>query len=301
MGTMRIRRTGERFTGVHRPLVPASVFERVQAVLDGRSFTHLQNHDFTFRRLFRCATCGRSLTGSLQKGRVYYRCHMRGCIGASIREDAIDTRVRLTLRSVTFARELRALLHVGLRRRKETSVEAIASQRRSLDAELARADAKLARLTDAFLDEAIDRELFQSRKSELLVQRAQIHERIEECDSDGNRLFRRAEEKLQLAESAVYLYEIATPDEKRRLLDRITCNRVGTGRNVQISLLPPFCDIADVLDFRKCAHHQDEVATNERLEPPFDIAVGEKLIDLTFGVATENEQDAKRLQRPLGP
>lgn len=177
----------------------------------------------------------------------------------------IDTRVRAALRRITFGQELRALLHVGIRRRKETSAETIAAHRRSLDAELARLDARLTRLTDVFLDEAIDRDLFQSRKSELLIQRAQIQERIEECDSDGTRLAQRADEKLQLAESAIFLYETATPDERRRLLDRITCNRVGTGRNVEISLLPPFGDIADVLDSRKCAHHQDEVATAEAI------------------------------------
>ena len=265
MGIMRIRRTGERFPGVHRPLVPASVFERVQAVLDGRSFTHVEKHDFGFRRLFRCATCGRSLTGSLQKGRVYYRCHTKACIGACVREDAIDTRVRTTLRRITFGQELRALLHVGIRRRKEASAETVAAHRRSLTAELARVDARLTRLTDVFLDEAIDRDLFQSRKSELLVQRAQIQERIEECDSDGARLVQRADEKLQLAESAISLYEMATSDEKRRLLDRTTCNRIGIGRNVEISLLPPFGDIADVLDFRKCAHHQDEVAAADAI------------------------------------
>lgn len=265
MGVMRIRRTGQRYPGVHRPLVAVSVFERVQAVLDGRSFTHLEKHDFVFRRLFQCATCGRSLTGSLQKGRVYYRCHTRACLGASIREDAIDARVRASLRCITLGTELRAFLHAGLRRRKDATADTIGSHRRSLDAELARVDARLSRLTDMLLDEAIDRDLFHSRKTELLLQRAQIHERIERCDSDGIRLAQRAGEKLQLADSAILLYEIATPDEKRRLLDKITCNRFGTGRNVEISLVPPFGAIADVLSLRRCAHHHDEVATAEAI------------------------------------
>lgn len=52
IGIMRIRRTGERFPGVHTPLLPVSTFERVQAVLDGRSFTHIEKHHFLFRRLF---------------------------------------------------------------------------------------------------------------------------------------------------------------------------------------------------------------------------------------------------------
>lgn len=84
IGVMRIRRTGERFPGVHARLVPLSTFERVQAVLDGRSFTHVQKHRFLFRRLFACNTCGRSLIGSLQKGRVYYRCHTKACPGTSV-------------------------------------------------------------------------------------------------------------------------------------------------------------------------------------------------------------------------
>lgn len=277
IGIMRIRRTGERFSGVHAPLVPVSVFERAQAVLDGRSFTHIEKHAYLFRRLFTCVTCGRSLTGSRQKGRVYYRCHTKGCVGASVREDVIDMRVRTALRRVTFSAELRALLLVGLRRRKEASREAVEARCRSLESELARADARLNRLTDAYLDEAIDRDLFESRKADLLLQRAQINERMEECQAGSGRMKEQAEKKLQLAESAIFLYEIGTPEEKRRIVERISCNRVGTGRNVDISLLPPFCDIADVFDFRKCAHHQDEVATAnailDSLLPPPSSAV----------------------------
>lgn len=261
IGILFIRRTREQFPGIHIPLVSTSVFERVQAVLDGRSFTHVEKHTFLFRRLFVCAACGRALTGSLQKGRVYYRCHTKACSGASVREDAIDARVRATFERVTFTPELRALLHTGLRRRKQESGLALEAQRLSLVAELGRVEARLGRITDAFLDGAIERSLFESRKADLLLQRAQIHERIENCAAGTEQFRRRAEEKLQLAESAILLYEIASPAEKRRLVDRITCNRVGAGRNVDISLVPPFGDVANVLAFRKCAHYRDRVAT----------------------------------------
>lgn len=264
VGTMRIRRTGEQFPGVHAPLLPTSLFERVQAVLDGRSFTHVEKHEYVFRRLFSCENCGRSLVGSLQKGRVYYRCHRSGCFSASVREDVIDARVRDALGRVTFTPELRALLHVGLRRRKETDRDVAQARRRSLDAELARIEGRLGRLTDAFLDQTIDRDLFETRKADILLQRARIREQIEECASSGSGIRHRAE-KLQLADSAILLYEIATDAEKRRIVERLSCNRVGRGRNVDITLVPPFCDIADLLDSSKCAHHPNEVATAEAI------------------------------------
>ena len=58
IGLMRINTTGELFPGQHQPLVNKTLFERVQRILQGKTVDRMTRHDFTFRRLMRCASCG---------------------------------------------------------------------------------------------------------------------------------------------------------------------------------------------------------------------------------------------------
>lgn len=50
-GLVRIKRTGEMFPGVHEPLIPQSLFKKVEAVLDGKNVEKRHRHSFLFRKL----------------------------------------------------------------------------------------------------------------------------------------------------------------------------------------------------------------------------------------------------------
>jgi len=92
-GTIRIRKTREKYRGAHRPLVSQELFETVQAVLKARSAFRSRHrpHRFPYTQLIRCR-CDRHLVGELQKGHTYYRCH-HGCPRVCLREEAIDAAV----------------------------------------------------------------------------------------------------------------------------------------------------------------------------------------------------------------
>ncbi len=68
IGLIRLKRTNETFPGVHEPIVPSRVFKRVQEMLRGKAPFRQQQHDFLFRRLLKCSTCGYSLIGERKKG-----------------------------------------------------------------------------------------------------------------------------------------------------------------------------------------------------------------------------------------
>ncbi len=92
-GLIRLRKTGETFPGIHEPLIPVALFERVQDRLHGRTHRKVTRHDFIFRQLLTCGECGKRLRGELQKGHVYYRCHTRSCPTKCIREEVVDEAV----------------------------------------------------------------------------------------------------------------------------------------------------------------------------------------------------------------
>jgi hypothetical protein len=68
---------GKLYQGRHEPLVSVELWERVQAVMDGRLAQRHRRvtHDFAFSGLIACAKCGCSVVGEIKKQRyVYYHC-----------------------------------------------------------------------------------------------------------------------------------------------------------------------------------------------------------------------------------
>jgi site-specific DNA recombinase len=68
---------GTAYKGTHVPLVTHETWERVQAILDGRtsSKSRQTKHQFTLTGLVHCGHCGCLMVGELKKGRyVYYHC-----------------------------------------------------------------------------------------------------------------------------------------------------------------------------------------------------------------------------------
>ena len=261
IGIMRLKKSGETFPGLHEPLIPAAVFEKVDAVLHGRSFTHVEKHDYLFRRCFTCKSCGHALTASRQKGHVYYRCHTKSCDVTCIREESIEAAVLDAFRKVRFPNELRAALHAALKQKSEHTAVTQENARKSIRASLETVDGRLARLTDAYVDGTLERDLFLDRKAELLAERARLRHQLAEAEADPKRHLRHVEEKLQLAENAEIQFKLRSTAERRRLLENLTCNRTAAGKNVDVPLLPPFDRLAELLDVGKCAHYPDRLAT----------------------------------------
>jgi DNA invertase Pin-like site-specific DNA recombinase len=97
MGQIRLRKQeGQWYSGVHQPIVAKDLFFAVQQRLKAQVAPRRLKHHFKYSRMLKCSTCGRSLVGSLAKGRVYYRCHTITCPTTSIREEVVDTVLRLS-------------------------------------------------------------------------------------------------------------------------------------------------------------------------------------------------------------
>jgi len=244
-GLIQLRSSGETFPGIHAPLIPKSLFDRVQAVLTGKTNARVVRHDFLFRRLLTCAGCAHSLTGERQKGHVYYRCHTRACPPTSTREDLAENAVLAALRPLQFNERERAYLATCLTRWRKDWRDGKADAERALRLRLDHLQARIARLTDAFLDNVIDQRLFEERKKALLLERQDIEERLASPTPAGRELPDRIAEFFELAASAYVGYKTALPDEKRDLLRILTSNRRAKRNTLEITLSPPFQAVAD--------------------------------------------------------
>ncbi|MGD1156453.1 MAG: recombinase family protein [Terriglobia bacterium] len=239
VGLIRIAKTGELFPGSHKPLVSKALFDRVQHILQGKTANRLVQHEFIFRRMVRCGDCGYSLIGELQKGHVYYRCHNSVCSTKTIREDRLDdtlngtfTGLLLDQEEIDHAREWIKDAHVQEDAFRIQEIE-------NLKFRLNQIRPHLERLTDAFLDGTIERDLFERRKNTLLMEEAGLKQRVAVQESGTGNALRRLEKFLELVNTASFLYKQGIPEEKRDLVKEITSNLQAIEKNVVVELKKP--------------------------------------------------------------
>jgi DNA invertase Pin-like site-specific DNA recombinase len=180
IGMIRIERTSESFAGVHAPIVSRQVFETVQRVLEGKTVVRTHRHEFAYSRMIRCALCSRTVMAEVQKGHTYYRCHTKNCGTKTIREEHIEETIaqsfvplQLNAEEVAYIRRWFTWKHAHQQEDGERQMEASNLQ-------LSQIRDRMTRLTDAFLDGAIDKIMLNERRAVLLADQAGVEQRTAE-------------------------------------------------------------------------------------------------------------------------
>jgi DNA invertase Pin-like site-specific DNA recombinase len=234
-------RDGRTFQGVHEPLISRGLFDRVQDRLAGKHTAKTRVFRHVFRRLLSCLGCGRSLIGELQKGHIYYRCHMPECRGNTIREERViellSGFLELFVMDEQDLRDLRDLLLQA----DDVVQRAAADRDAGLKLALGKLDERRTRLTDALIDGKIDAEAFDQRNAALLAERRGIQEQIEAPTiSPADELLK----KLELGKRA-YLLSISEFESEIRDALKLTLSNLEVGGKEPV-LRPsfPFDEIA---------------------------------------------------------
>jgi len=280
-GTVHIKRTNETYKGQHEPLVPRSLFDRVQAVLRGKTIIHFYKHDYLFRLTIRCTGCGYYLIGERHKQvHVYYRCHSDTCKGVSVREIDIDHTMQMELKLLQLdAREQHAVKVIAAEIQKEAKGDT-ERVRTNLRLRFAKLEDRLHRLTDAFVDEAIDRELFENRKRACIAEQQGISECLDDL-SDDDALLNQALERLERGNMALFGYRSGIHDEKRDMVSAITSNFSAQGKKLTIALKSPY---QEVVNWRKSLK-----GPPSRLSPR---TRAKQLLDIAIAAAQEEKKSS---------
>jgi site-specific DNA recombinase len=247
VGLIYLKRTGETFAGIHRPLISKSLFDRVQDVLAGKTNRRVTRHEFLFRHLLTCGSCGRSLTGEKQKGHAYYRCHTRECTKTCIREEAVEEAILEKFSPLQLTSQEKAYLEPKIAGLRENWVNEQQDQLKTLELQMSKVQERLDRLTDAYIDRLIEKDVFEKRKASLLMRQRDFDEKLIELRSGDQSLPDRVVELFELATSAKNLYELAFDAEKRDLVKKLSSNRRVTAKTIDITLVFPFSELPNNL------------------------------------------------------
>jgi site-specific DNA recombinase len=276
IGLMHIMVTGQTYQGKHPALISKTTFDRVQAILAGKTALRTVKHDFLFRRLVRCAKCGLNLIGERQKKQyIYYRCHSESCQGTSIREESIEDVLQKQLQLlIGDDRELREFRDLVEAERKNGAEEKD-KLRASLNMQLARCDDRLTRLTDAYIDQMIDKETFEARKAGLLGEKRNLHDQIAAisiADLPSTNAFK----KLELGNAAYSGYISGNTPERRGIIDQVTSNFVANGNNPAITLKSPYQEIVNWRKAQNCDPYKGTPRTRAKELLDIIVAVDDK-------------------------
>ena len=264
-GIIRIRRNNQTYRGIHQPLITKSLFDRVQDVLDGRTNTRPIVHEFTFRRMWKCSSCNRSLIGEKQKGHIYYRCHTSQCPITSAREEQIEQDLLNRFRLIKFTKMEREYLPIGIEKLKNDWVALHEAEMLSLKLRLKEARERSSRLLDTLVDRLITKEVFENKNTSLQKEEKDLEERLARLEADGHGMPQRVAEYVELADRADVLYKLRTSNERRELVNRLTSNRRVAGKNLEFMLVPPFGEIANRQKSGHCGELSDVPRTIDAL------------------------------------
>ncbi len=161
MGLIRIKKNNETFAGQHEAIISKSLYDRVQEVLTGKTNKKINKYEFLFRRLFHCNLCGHCLVGETHKGHVYYRCHTKNCETRYFTERRLEEPVVEQLKKLEFTEEEKTYFQKKLQSMNQNDEQERGKLLHSLKLQQEQVNARTNKLTDAYLDQALDREAFE--------------------------------------------------------------------------------------------------------------------------------------------
>jgi site-specific DNA recombinase len=240
-GIMRVK--GQTFKGRHEPLISPDLYKQVQRVLQGKLSTRTIKHNFLFRRLIKCSECQYSTIGEKQKGYTYYRCHTKDCPTKTIRQDRVEDKLikllqRIQLTPMEFETSMIVLRETDLDWEKEQQ-----KAKKSLRIREGQLEQKLDRLTDAYVGNLIDKNLFERRKQRLLFDLQDLSHKKQRSSLDVSDLKEFARDFLEQLKSVANSYQNVIHEEKREIVETITSNLSALGRNVCITMRSPFLEL----------------------------------------------------------
>lgn len=243
VGIIRLKRSGETFQGVHEPLIAARTFQAVQGIVASKTNTRCRRFDFAFRRLLTCGLCGRGLTGEVQKGHTYYRCHTRACPTKGIREDNVAREFR----------EMTAAFALGEIDTEEIAPYLVQKEHElndeqdkvsnALKLRVAAIEERQQRLTDAYLDQALDRDGYEQRRATLLLELAGARDDLKSAERCPGPTTSKAAQFFELLKT-LQLSPLPENNEKyREAVEILSSNRSLKRKKLQISLRSPFQEL----------------------------------------------------------
>ncbi len=245
--TGQFRWKGEPHQGVHDPIVSHALFDTVGNLLNPRQHLKLVQNKrvFTYRGFLVCGECGLKVTAETQKGHVYYRCtKSKGthqCAQRYTREEDIERILGKELERIRFDEDVLNLImkasKESLKEKEKIGEETKTRLTNLLDTVKKRKSS----LVEKFIDNAISKEIYDEKFSEIFTEEASLTERIGNVKHADTNLVQGIETAVRFVKTAHDLFNRGAPETRREVIDILSSNiGIKDRRIAYIKLNEPF-------------------------------------------------------------
>ena len=235
VGLMRYK--GEIFEGTHEPLISKKLFDRCQEVMAKRGKVRPgRKHYFAFLGLMKCASCGCSITAQYAKGNggiyTYYRCTKKrgACQEKYLGENQLIAQIKNFLQKVSLSSQDTTKVLAALDSEQDKAREDAQGEVGVLKEQLAQIEAKLQKLLDIYLADALSTEEYAAKKQSLLSRKLVLSEKIIDFETKGLSWLEPAREFIKSLNQAAKLIDKNNLSELPTFLKNIGSNHILRNR-----------------------------------------------------------------------
>jgi len=148
----------------------------------------VRKHHFAFLGLLKCASCGCSITGERQKGHNYYRCTKKKgpCQEKHyLREEILTEQFTSFLQKVSLSSQDTEKVLAALDSEQDKAREDAQAEISVLKEQLIQVEAKLQKLLDIYLSDALSTEEYAAKKVILISQKVALNEKNNDFETKG--------------------------------------------------------------------------------------------------------------------
>lgn len=242
---------GELYEGKHKPMITKQEFDMAQDIISGKLKSKPHCHSFAYTGLMRCGECGAAITAEKKtkhqkNGNVhhytYYRCTKQmhpTCTQKTIREEVLEEQIAEILGNIQIPDSFHQWAINALKEEKIKEEDGRHELIQAHQDNLSLANRKLETLLSMRLNEEIGQEEYLARKNQLVSEKAQLVELVNDAEQRINTWIDRADELFDFAKTAKEKFENGTSDQKRAILQALGSNLFLTDRQLRIELTAP--------------------------------------------------------------
>lgn len=184
---------GEIHEGIHSPIITKKLWDQVHEVLRKRSIPWTKERVYKpFLGLFRCGECDMMITGEIKQKLIkstglyatysYYRCTKKSkftkCSQPFIRQEELDRQLSDDIASVSLRQDWADKMLAKLSIEEKDVAQSCHSNASEKQAEIKTINDKLQRLLDSYLEQDIERDIYLTKKADLLALKKKLEEQI---------------------------------------------------------------------------------------------------------------------------
>jgi site-specific DNA recombinase len=222
---------GELKPGSFEPIISKALFDKVQQVLDGKSFKHKRTFTYLFGGMLRCPVCAKPLRAISSKGKYkYYSCRDLTC-KTNLKEEDVEDAFIPQLRQLEFNDKEAAHYLQAVERFRKDLVLNRETDIKHVDLELTKLRQEKDRLLSLTLEGTVSDEDYKRKSSELVNKDRDLIERRMALEKADTNIMDHIAEIGKLLKKPSLAYGMASEDKKRNLIKSLVENLIWVPEN----------------------------------------------------------------------